>query len=65
VPQGDCSQHWLNFTPASCSPWLCALHLGLCGLFLLRINPHELPGPKMHVLGEGNVPGDQGGYDTS
>jgi hypothetical protein len=38
------------------SPWHDASHLGLGGLVLLRINPHEPPGPKVHVRGEGVSP---------
>jgi hypothetical protein len=53
VPQEDRLQHWLLTTPVPCSPWHDASHLGLGGLVLLRMNPHEPPGPKMHVQGEG------------
>jgi hypothetical protein len=49
----DRSQHRLSTTPVPHSPWHDASHLGLGGLALLGINPHEPPGPKVHIWGEG------------
>jgi hypothetical protein len=49
----DRSQHRLSTTPVPHSPWHDASHLGLGGLVLLRINPHESPGPKVHIWEEG------------
>jgi hypothetical protein len=48
----DRSRHRLSTTPVPHSPWHDASHRGLGGLAMLRINPHEPPGPKVHISGE-------------
>jgi hypothetical protein len=53
VPRGDRSRHRLNSTPVPWSHRHDASHLGLGGLVLLRINPHKILGPKVHVRGDG------------
>jgi hypothetical protein len=54
-----------NFHSVPRSPRHDASHLGLGGLVLMRLNPHEPPGPKMYVRGERYIPDGQRECDHS